>query len=125
MHKVIILFGLGAGVICAQQEDAQYSQWMKTTQQSINSIKNAINAKDDATVKSEADKLAGIFEEVAGFWKQHDKEDAVKLADTTRDAAKAVAAANGAEAQNAALQQVQQTCRPCHTVYRVGNKIKM
>lgn len=123
MRKAIILFGICAAVVCAQ-DDSKYAEWMKATPQEVGAIKNAIAAKDDATVKAEADKLAGIYEQVASFWKEKGKEDAAKLADATRDAAKAVAAANGAEAQTAALQQVQQTCRPCHSVYREGNHIK-
>jgi cytochrome c556 len=127
MRKVIVLVGFCVVALSAQdqQDEAKYSEWMKSTQQEIGTIKGAITANDDAKVKAEADKLAGIYEQVASFWKDKGKEDAVKLADTTRDAAKAVGAANGAEAQTAALQQVQQTCRPCHTVYRNGTHFKM
>jgi hypothetical protein len=124
MRKAIILFGFCAAMLSAQDE-AKYSEWMKSTPQEIGAIKGAIAAKDDAKVKAEADKLAGIYEQVAGFWKEKGKDDAAKLADATRDAAKAVSAASGEEAQTAALQQVQQTCRPCHTVYREGTHIKL
>lgn len=128
MLKAIVLLGFlgfSAVMLSAQdQDEAKYSEWMRSTQQEIGAIKGAITANDDAKVKAESDKLAGIFEDVAGFWKAKGKEDAVKLADTTRDAAKAVNAASGAEAQNAALQQVMQTCRPCHTVYRNGTHFK-
>lgn len=124
MRKVLILFGISAAVMFAQDE-AQYQGWMKATPQTIGAIKSAIAAKDDAAVKQNADKLAGIFDQVADFWKAKGKEDAVKLADTSRDAAKAVAAASGPEAQTAALTQVQQTCRPCHSEYRQGDHIKM
>jgi cytochrome c556 len=124
MRKAIILFGFCAAMLSAQDE-AKYSEWMKSTPQEIGAIKGAIAAKDDAKVKAEADKLAGIYEQVAGFWKEKGKDDAAKLADATRDAAKAVSAASGEEAQTAALQQVQQTCRPCHSVYREGTHIKL
>ena len=50
--------------------------------------------------------------------------DAVKFADATRDSAKAVGEANGADAQNAALTQVTQTCHACHVVYRNGTHFK-
>ena len=126
MRKAIVLlglFGFSAALLSAQDE-AKYSEWMKATPPQIGAIKSAITAKDDAKVKEEADKLAGIYEQVAGFWKEKGKDDAAKLADATRDAAKAVSAASGAEAQTAALAQVQQTCRPCHSVYREGNHIK-
>ena len=128
MRKGIILlglFGFGVAMLSAQdQDEAKYSEWMKSTQQEIMTIKGAITANDDAKVKTEADKLADIYEQVAGFWKEKGKEDAVKLANATHEAAKAVSAASGAEAQNAALTQVQQTCRPCHTVYRNGTHFK-
>jgi len=128
MRKGIILLGLVgfcAALVSAQdQDEAKYSEWMKSTQQEIGAIKGAITAKDDAKVKEEADKLAGIYEHVASFWKEKGKEDAVKLADATRDSAKAVGAASGEEAQTAALTQVTQTCRPCHSVYRNGTHFK-
>ncbi|HWD97851.1 MAG TPA: hypothetical protein VG345_02390 [Bryobacteraceae bacterium] len=124
MRKAIILFGFCAAVLSAQDE-AKYSEWMKSTPQEIGAIKSAIAARDDSKVKAESDKLAGIYEQVASFWKEKGKDDAAKLADATRDAAKAVSAASGEEAQTAALQQVQQTCKPCHSVYREGNHIKL
>ena len=126
MRKAIILLGLVgfSAALLSAQDEAKYSEWMKATPQQIGAIKSAIAAKDDAKVKEESDKLAGIYEQVASFWKEKGKDDAVKLADATRDSAKAVSAASGAEAQTAALQQVQQTCRPCHSVYRDGTHIK-
>ena len=128
MRKGIILlglFGFAAAMLSAQdQDEAKYSEWMKATQQGVVSIKGAIAAKDDAKVKAEADKLAGIYEQVASFWKEKGKDDAVKFADATRDSAKAVSDANGADAQNAALTQVTQTCHACHVVYRNGTHFK-
>jgi hypothetical protein len=128
MRKAIILlglFGFCAALLSAQdQDEAKYSEWMKATQQGVVAAKGAITANDDAKVKSEADKLAGIYEQVAGFWKEKGKEDAVKYANATHDAAKALSSANGAEAQTAALTQVTQTCHSCHTVYRNGTHFK-
>ena len=106
------------------QDEAKYSEWMKATQQEVVSIKGAITAKDDAKVKADADKLAGIYEQVASFWKEKGKDDAVKFAEATRASAKAVSDANGADAQTAALTQVTQTCHACHVVYRNGTHFK-
>jgi len=128
MRKGIILlglFGFCASMLSAQdQDEAKYSEWMKATQQEVVSIKGAIAAKDDAKVKAEADKLAGIYEQVASFWKEKGKDDAVKFAEATRASAKAVSDANGADAQTAALTQVTQTCHACHVVYRNGTHFK-
>ena len=77
-------------------------------------------ANDNAKVKEEADKLADTFEKVADFWSKRNKEDAVMMANATRDAAKQIADSKTPAEQNAAVAKVQQTCAPCHKEYREG-----
>jgi hypothetical protein len=119
MSRILILFAICAAVLSAQDE-AAYSAWMKGTPPQVNAIKAAIMAKDNAAVATEANKLAATFQQVADFWKTRQKDDAVKMAEATRDAAKEVAAAKDADAQNAGVAKAQATCGGCHRVYREG-----
>jgi hypothetical protein len=119
MSRILILLAISAAALSAQ-DASQYQSWMKGTPKQINAIKAAITANDSAKIKEEANNLAMTYQEVADFWAKRSKEDAVKMAEATRDAAKAVASANGAEAQNAAVGEVSKTCGACHKVYREG-----
>jgi hypothetical protein len=119
MSRILILFAVCAAVLSAQ-DDAAYSAWMKSTPPQVNAIKAAIMANDNAKVKTEANKLADTYQQVADFWAKRQKDDAVKMAQATRDAAKEVAAASDADSQNAAVAKAQATCGGCHRVYREG-----
>ena len=93
---------------------------MKSVPPQVNAIKAATMSKDNAAVKTEANKLADTFQQVADFWTKRMKDDAVKMAQAARDAAKEAAAATDADAQNAAVAKAQATCGGCHRAYREG-----
>jgi len=119
MFRILALLAISVGVVSAQ-DDATYQAWMKATPGQVTAIRNAIMAGDNAKVKMEASKLADMFQQVADFWQKRMKEDAVKMAQATRDAAKEVAAATTAETQTAGVTKIQGTCGGCHRVYREG-----
>ena len=58
-------------------------------------------------------------QEPAGVVRRLSVDDAVKLAETARDAAKAIGAGSGDKAAN--LQKIQGTCGACHRVHREGS----
>ncbi len=97
------------------QDDAQYQAWMKTVQPAVGAIRNA---PDNAAAAGDARALADTFDKVATFWKARNADDAVKLAETARDAAKAIGSGTGDKAAN--LQKIQGTCGACHMAHREG-----
>jgi len=101
--------------LAGAQDDAQYQTWMKSMQPSMRAIRGAA---DNAAAAPEATKLADTFDKVATFWKARHADDAVKLAETGRDAAKAIASGSGDKAAN--LQTIQGTCGACHSAHREG-----
>ena len=119
MSRILVLLALCAAVVSAQDETA-YSAWTKSVPPQVNAIKAAIMAGDNAKVATEANKLADTFQQVGDFWTKRQKDDAVKMAQATRDAAKEIAAATTPDAQNAAVTKAQGTCGGCHRVYREG-----
>jgi hypothetical protein len=119
MFRLLILITICVGAVSAQ-DDAAYSAWMKSTPPQINAIKAAIMANDNAKVATEAGKLADTFQHIADFWMKKQKDDAVKMAQATRDAALEIASSNTPDTQNAAVAKVQGTCGGCHRVYREG-----
>jgi hypothetical protein len=101
--------------LAGAQDDAQYATWMK----SINAPMRAVRgAPDAATAAPDATKLAETFDKVAEYWKAKHVDDAVKFAETARDAAKAIAAGTGDKAAN--LMTIQGTCGGCHMAHRGG-----
>jgi hypothetical protein len=101
--------------LAGAQDDAQYKDWMKSMQPSLRAIRGAA---DTAAAAPEATKLADTFDKVAAFWKARHADDAVKFAETGRDAAKAIASGSGDKAAN--LMAIQGTCGGCHSAHREG-----
>ena len=97
------------------QDEAQYQTWMKSLQPSLRAIRQA---PDNAAAAEDANKLADTFDKVAAFWRERHGDDAVKFAETARDAAKAIASGSGDKAAN--LQTIQGTCAGCHAAHRDG-----
>jgi hypothetical protein len=117
MPKTCILIGALAtfGILGVAQDDAEYKTWMRSMSPTVGAIRNA---PDSAAAAADATKLADTFDKVAIFWKAKNADDAVKFAETARDAAKAIAA-GGDKAAN--LQKIQSTCGGCHSAHRGGS----
>jgi hypothetical protein len=105
----------------AQDELAQYQTWMKAAAKANGGTRKAIAAKDVAAASAAAKDAADSFDSIAKFWKSKGKDDAVKFAETARDAAKAVSAATTPEDQQAAAAKIGPTCMGCHMITREGN----
>src|SRR5271168_4476372 len=117
MRKACILIAafVTFGVLGSAQDDAQYQTWMKSIPPSVGAIRSAA---DNAAAAGDATKLADTFDKVAAFWKVRNADDAVKFAETARDAAKAIAGGSGDKAAN--LQKIQGACGGCHSAHREG-----
>jgi hypothetical protein len=111
---LIVSFAVLAALSHAQ-DDAEYKTWMKSVPPSVGAVRSAA---DNAAASADAAKLADTFDKVATFWKARNADDAVKLAETARDAAKAVASGSGDKADH--LKAIQGTCGPCHMAHRAG-----
>jgi hypothetical protein len=118
MCRVLILIVASATLttVSVAQDAAEYKTWMKSVPPTVGAIRNAT---DNAAAASDATKLADTFDKVAAFWKARHTDDAVTLAETARDAAKAIASGTGDKADN--LQKLQGTCGACHKAHREGS----
>jgi hypothetical protein len=117
MNRGSILIVTVAAVTFAAngQDDSEYKALMKSVPPAVGAIRNA---GDNTAAAADATKLAGTFDKVATFWKGRNGDDAVKLAETARDAAKAIASSTGDKADH--LKEIQGTCGPCHMAHRAG-----
>jgi hypothetical protein len=121
---LVSIFAFCVGSLVAQDDLAQYQTWMKAAVAANSAAKAAVTAKDNAAVAAQAKIAADSFDQICKFWAKRQKDDAVKLAATARDAAKELASATSADDQTAALAKIGGTCRGCHSVYRDGSKFK-
>ena len=121
MKRVLSLISLGIVLVAvgSAQDDAAYIAAMKTVNPTVGAIRAAIMAKDNAAVATEATKLAATFDTVLAYWTAKQTDDAIKLATSARDDAKAIAAATDSDAQTAALRTLQGVCGQCHSAHRV------
>jgi cytochrome c556 len=121
---LISIFALCAGGLFAQDDTAQYQTWMKAAAGAQRAVRGAVTAKDNAAVAAQAKIMEENFGHISDFWTKLQKDDAVKLANTARDAAKTLGTATTPEDQTAAMQALGATCNACHQTYRDGSNIK-
>jgi len=128
MRRASILFSVFAfcalGLIAQNADLAQYQAWMKAGAGAHAALRQAVTAKDAAAIKEQSAKVADAFDSIAKYWGTKQKPDAVKMAEESRDAAKAVGEASDEAAQTAAIGKLNGSCRGCHTLYRNGSEFK-
>lgn len=117
MRKTAILVTMLSlfGLLAMAQDEAQYKMWMKSIPPQMGAIRNAA---DTSAAAAPANNLADTFGMVVAFWKARNADDAVQLAQTAQDAAKAIASGSGDKAAN--LMKIQGTCGACHAAHRAG-----
>lgn len=119
MH--IALTALAAsGLILLAQEDTGFTGWMKTINTAFGALRK-METKTGPEAVEHAEKLAGAYEEMIGFWRQRNAADAVKASEAGKAAAVAMAsAANAGNAEKAAsaMSTLSGTCKTCHDAHR-------
>lgn len=116
---VSLAFILGTAIALPAQE-AEFRTSMKTLAASMGAL-NKMESKTTPEAVQTAERMAAIYEEMIGFWRQRDAKDAVKL--SVDGKASAVAMASAAHAGDAAkagdaFKSLSTTCKPCHEAYR-------
>lgn len=119
MKPVGILLLL-ATTAASPAQDAEFTAGMKDLAAS-SSLLEKLEAKNTPAATRAAENMAGIYEEMIGFWRQRSSPDAVKLSVQGKAAAVALASAahaGDAEKATAAFTTLTGTCKPCHEKYR-------
>lgn len=102
------------------QENGELEAWMKATGASLGVLRK-LEKKTGPEAVTQAEKIGGIYENMIGFWRQRNSEDAVKL--STEGKAAAVELASAAHADDAdkaaaAFARLGGTCKGCHDAHR-------
>jgi cytochrome c556 len=111
---------LAAGITAVAEEYPEFVTWMKTTGTASDELKK-MEKKTGEQAQRRAERIAGAYENMIGFWRQRNAADAVKWSEDGKAAAMQLATAAFAgdeEKANASLKALNGTCRSCHEVHR-------
>jgi cytochrome c556 len=109
-----------SGLASVAQQDAEFTAWMKTAGRSFGAL-NKLEKKTGKDAVAGAERLGGVYEQMIGYWRQRNLEDAEKWSVTGKAAAMELASAafaNDADRAGEALKTLGETCHSCHTKYR-------
>jgi mono/diheme cytochrome c family protein len=116
------VLAFGAVGLSAQDDLAQYQTMMRAAVAANGALRAAITAKDTAAGATAANNEAAAFDKIAAFWQTKGADDALKFAQSARDAAKAAAAATTPEDMQAAAAKINPNCGGCHGAHRGGSQ---
>lgn len=119
--SVLALCSVG---LFAQDDLPQYQTAMKAAAGAQRAARAAIAASDKDKIAEQAKIMADNFDAMGAILTKHQKDDAVKIAMTAKEAAKSLGSASTAEDQTAAMQKVSGTCMACHSIARDGSNFK-
>ena len=112
----------GAGMTTSRTwTDADYDKIMKEVGPAFGMLRKSIDGQNAEMVKTHADKLEELFEQVDDFWNARNVDDAEDWGDDAAEHADHIEDAADAKdftkaAEHAKL--LQGTCAACHTKYR-------
>lgn len=118
-RSLMLILTLSLGMSMAQ--DMEYVGWMKAAAGSMGPMKKALDAKSYKEAAEHARKVEAAFGKIEQYWAGRQAQDAVKLSQTARNAAKQVAeAAEGGHGDHAlqSMSGITSTCKSCHDAHR-------
>jgi cytochrome c556 len=118
--KLLVPALLASAVFLGAQDNGPMEAWMKSINQNMGSLRKMDPKTGPEAVKA-AETVAGHYEEMIGFWRQRNADDAVKLSEAGKAAAVELASAakaGEAEKATAAMARVGDTCKGCHAAHR-------
>ncbi|MEE2964035.1 MAG: hypothetical protein VX427_07815 [Acidobacteriota bacterium] len=128
-----VLVASVVGIAQSDEIDSEedYDAAMKVVGTTFRALTSAMDARDGDTVLSGTATLAGLFEQVEGFWEAQNVPTAAAIATEAADAANAIRSALEAQAFQEiapARDALAATCQTCHNEYREqvdgGTRIK-
>ncbi len=112
----------GAGVTMAKTwTDADLDRLMKEVGGTVGALRKAIDGQNAELLKTNADRMEELFEDVDDFWSARNVHDAATTADDAAEHADHIEdAADAKDFTKAAehLKLLQGTCASCHMKYR-------
>jgi cytochrome c556 len=120
---IVLLFiaFLGVGGSRQAADEAEYTQWMKTVNTTMGSLRNNIQGKVSDGAAKDAATLVAVFKKSEEFWKGRKKDDAVDWSHKAAVAAgeiETAAKASDFEKAGGGMRALFGNCAGCHNAYR-------
>ena len=120
ISKLTLTLLLATGVTAVAEEYPEFVTWMKAVGTASDELKKMEQKTGEQAMKR-AERIAGGYENMIGFWRQRNTSDAVKWSEDGKAAAMQLAAAayaNDAEKVKTSMAALNTTCRSCHEAHR-------
>ena len=120
LSKLIPLLLLGGCLALVAEEDTELADWMKASKTSVDNLQKMEQKTGEKAARS-AERLGVVYENMIGFWRQRNVNDAVKWSEQGKATAlgMATAAYSGDQEKVAAgLKELGSTCKQCHDAHR-------
>ena len=124
LKRALLIAGCVLSIVLAasaQDDEAEFVQWMKATGTTAGSLRKNLEAKNGDAAAADARKLHGVFASVHGFYEKKKVTGATKFAVDSVAGFKEVeqmATAGKFEEASAALKKAMANCAGCHKDYR-------
>ena len=103
------------------QDESDYQKWMKQVGPTVASLNKNLAAKSGDAAAADAKTLAGIFDQVHGYWQKKGVDDAEKFSADAQSNFKQIgdlAAAGNFDDASALVKKNQANCGGCHMAHR-------
>ncbi len=120
ISKLIPIFLLASGFVLVGEENGELVMWMKTSKTALEALQKMDPKSGQHAVRS-AERMGSVYEEMIGFWRQRNVNDAVKWSQEGKAAALELATAAYAgdnEKVADSLKALTATCKQCHEAHR-------
>ena len=126
----LLAFGFNSVHAADALDEQQFKKLMKEVGRVAKGFKDNAQAKKADVLEKDSARLAEIYTQMAGFWKERNADDAAKWSTASATAAKATAAAAKAgdwDKVKTHWSAVNKNCKECHEAHRekVGNGYKI
>lgn len=118
--RLLLTCSLALAVSLVAQDDAAFQKNMKAVDAHAKALRG-MSARTGAEAAENAEKLAGLYGEMKGFWAKRNAADAVQSSEDGRMAATQLASAakaGDAEKAETSFKALSGTCRGCHMAHR-------
>lgn len=118
--KLAPILLVAAALAVVAEENTEFIAWMKTTKTATDDLKKMEQKVGEQAVRR-AERLGSVYENMVGFWRQRNANDAVKASEEGKAAALQLAtAAYSGDAGKAkvAFDALNTTCKSCHDAHR-------
>ncbi len=122
--RLALILTAASGLLLLAEEDPVFTGWMKSVGKASAAL-NKMETKTGTDAVEQAERIAGVYKNMIGYWRQRNAKDAVEASEAGKAAALELAsAANAGNAEKvaSAMSRLMGTCKACHEAHRTKSE---